>query len=211
MKTCIVFLGTDGSGKSTIIDAVIPAIKEKYNISVQYEHLRPNYIPSLAVLLGKRTKEKEAAITKVEDPHSEKPSGFLGSLFRLSYYFLDYTWGYYRKIYKSSGIWIFDRYYYDYMLDPRRGRINLPQWIIRFYVLFIPSPDLIFCLGTDAEKIHKRKPELPLNEVKRQISALYEFSTNYKNAVWIDTGCSIEESVNNTMSVINSYLNAKSL
>jgi thymidylate kinase len=207
MKMVLVFLGTDGSGKSTVIDAIIPILKEKYAADIHYEHLRPNYISSLGVAMGKRTKKEEAKITKVENPHAEKPSGFFGSLFRLSYYMIDYTLGYYKKIYKSEGIWIFDRYFYDFIIDPHRGKINLPQWLIKLFGCLVPSPDLTVCLGTDAEKIHQRKPELPLDEVKRQIDMLNLFSKKHKKAVWIDTGCSIAETVENTMQAINVYFN----
>ncbi len=44
--------------------------------------------------------------------------------------------------------------------------------------------------------IYKRKPELPLKEVERQVSKLKEFCESNKRAVWIDTGTSIEESSN---------------
>jgi thymidylate kinase len=202
----IVFLGTDGSGKSTIINAVTPIIEKEYNKKIHYEHLRPNYIPSLAVLLGKRTKEQEAKIERVENPHAKKPSGFLGSLFRLSYYIIDYTVGYLLKVYPSKDIFFFDRYYYDYLIDAQRNLVNLPLWIIKFYGFFIPSPDLIICLGTDAEKIYQRKPELPLEEVVRQINELKKISVKYKSAVWIDTGCSIEETIENTVQVIDNCL-----
>jgi thymidylate kinase len=203
----IVFLGTDGSGKSTVIDAITPVLRRKYATNINYEHLRPNYIPSLGVAMGKRTKDDETQITKVENPHSEKPSGFFGSLFRLSYYLIDYTYGYYKKIYKSDGIWIFDRYFYDFIIDPRRGKINLPQWLIKLFGCIIPSPDLIICLGTDAGTIYQRKPELSLHEIKRQVDMLKLFSQKHKKAVWIDTGCSIEKTVKDTMQIINSCFN----
>lgn len=207
-KVTITFLGTDGSGKSTIINAIMPTLNEAFHDGVHYEHMRPNYLPSLAVAMGK--KKKGEPVTVCTDPHAEKPSGFFGSLLRLSYYMTDYTYGYFRKIYLDKSIkthvWIFDRYYYDYLIDPRRGRIKLPKWIISFYGCFVPTPDIIICLGTDAEKIHQRKPELPLEEVKRQVKELQRFTRKNKKAVWIDTGCSMEESVDKTMEVILSMM-----
>jgi thymidylate kinase len=207
MKIILVFSGTDGSGKSTVINAIIPILKEQYTMDIHYEHLRPNYICSLGVAMRKRTKAEEAKITKVENPHAEKLSGFFGSLFRLFYYLIDYTWGYYKKVYKSDGIWIFDRYFYDFIIDPHRGKINLPRWLIKLFGSIIPSPNLIICLGTDAEKIYQRKPELPLDEIKRQVKMLRLFSAKHKNAVWVDTGCPIEKSVENAMQIINEYFN----
>lgn len=200
----IAFLGTDGAGKSTIIDAITPILNEAFHKGVRYEHMRPNYLPSLAVLTGKRP--KDAPVEVCDNPHGGKPSGFLGSLMRLSYYWLDYTYGYFRKIYVDKSIknhvWVFDRYFYDYINDPLRACIRLPKWLMKAYGLFVPTPDLTICLGANPEKIHARKPELPIEEVRRQIDTLKAFAESNNRAVLIDTGCSIEESVQMTMTAI---------
>lgn len=200
----IAFLGTDGSGKSTIIEAITPVLEQAFHKGVRYEHMRPNYLPSLAVLTGKRN--KETAIEVCTNPHGSKPSGFIGSLLRVSYYWLDYTYGYFRKVYFDKSVknhvWIFDRYFYDYINDPQRACIRLPKWLLKCYGVFVPNPDLTVCLGTDPDKIHARKPELPIEEVQRQVETLKAFARKNKKAVWVDTGCSIEESVNQVMTAI---------
>jgi len=201
----IAFLGTDGSGKSSIINAISPVLETGPYAHVRYGHLRPTFLPSLAAVFG-RTKP-EGPVT---EPHADRPSGFFGSLFRIMYYTLDYIFGYWIKIYpvmvREDCLWIFDRYFYDYLFDPERSRIALPKWIIRFFVRFIPRPDLIICLGTDARKIHARKPELTLGEMERQLSVLREFCGASSRAVWIDTGKSIEESVADVLSAITAHV-----
>ena len=205
----IVFLGTDGSGKSTIINKVKPILLQSFHNSVYYEHLRPNFIPSIAKLLGK-TESFDGPVT---DPHAKAPSGFLGSIFRWSYYMLDYTFGYWLKVFPKrsfkSCVWIFDRYYYDYRIDKRRTRVNLPDCMLRFGQAIIPEPDIIICLGTDAEKIYSRKPELELKEVERQVYALKDFCAKHKRAHWVDTGGTIEKSVSNTMKIIVAQMSKK--
>ncbi|MDH6342254.1 thymidylate kinase [Parabacteroides sp. PFB2-12] len=200
----IAFLGTDGAGKSTLIDKMRPILNEAFHNGVRYEHLRPNYIPSLAVFMGKKSKEEVPEICT--DPHGAKPSGVIGSLIRLNYYLLDYTWGYFRKVFCDKSVkthlWIFDRYFYDYINDPLRARISLPKWLLNFYDLFVPTPDLIVCVGTQAEIIHARKPELPLEEVQKQVETLKLFAEKNPKAVWVDTGCRIEESVTAAMDAI---------
>jgi thymidylate kinase len=165
-------------------------------------------LPSIARLFGKPVKEGP-----VTDPHGSKPSGFFGSFLRLSYYSLDYVLGYWLKVYpalvKQPTLYIFDRYFYDYYIDSRRGMVSLPKWLIKLYGIFIPSPDVILCLGADAEAMHARKPELPLEEVKRQVKELQAFYKSNKRAVWIDTGCSIEESVDKALEVITSRMAAR--
>lgn len=202
----IVFLGTDGSGKSTIIETLKPVLNKAFHKAVYYEHLRPNKFPSIARLLGK----KEEFNVPVTEPHSKKPSGFLGSLFRWGYYLIDYTLGYALKIYPKKAIrscvWIFDRYYYDYIIDPKRVRIKLPKVILKIGQIIIPEPDIILCLGTNAEIIHERKPELDLGEVHRQVTDLKFFCNSHKHAVWIDTGTSIEVSSDNALKAIRDIM-----
>ena len=200
----VAFLGTDGSGKSTIIVAITPVLSEAFHKGVYYEHMRPNYLPALAVLTGKRC--KNAPMVVCSDPHAGKTSGVLGSLLRISYYWIDYTYGYFRKIYMDKAVknhvWIFDRYFYDYINDPQRACIGLPKWLLKWYGLFVPPPDLVICVGTDPEKIHRRKPELLIEEVRRQVETLRKFADKSHRAVWVDTGGSIEESVHQSMTAI---------
>lgn len=201
----IVFLGTDGSGKSTLIENIKPLLEEAFHNSVYYEHLRPNYFRNLSGLSG-----KIQAVGPVKNPHEKDSSGFAGSLARLGYYLLDYTLGYYLKIFPKkafkSCVWIFDRYYYDYYIDQRRSRINLPYWIVRLGQAFIPEPDLIFCLGADPGIIHSRKPELPLPEIERQMKALKKFALNHKRAVWINTGETVEKSCESALGEIQNVM-----
>src|ERR1035437_916681 len=163
----IAFLGPDGSGKTTLIDRIIPILKEAYRNSVYYEHLRPNLIPTIAVLLGKKNESDEPDY----DPHSKKPFGVLESLLRFNYYMIDYVFGYWLKVYPKkafeSCVWIFDRYYYEYFIDPRRTRISLPKWFFTRGLSTIRKPDLIICLGAKPESIQARKPEISLPEVTR--------------------------------------------
>lgn len=200
----IAVLGTDGSGKSYIINSITPILNEAFHNGIRYEHMRPNYLPSLAVAMGKKKADEPTGVCS--NPHGSKPSGFIGSLIRLTYYWIDYTWGYFKKVFLDKAfkthVWLFDRYYYDYYIDQRRARLNLPSWIIKLYGLFVPAPDLTICLGGDPEKIYARKPETSLEEVKRQTEVLKEFASTHKKAVWVDTTTTPEESIKATMDAI---------
>ena len=204
----IVVEGTDGSGKSFIINSITPILNECFHHFVIYNHLRPNLIPDLGIILGK--KERASANVVCTTPHAQKTSGFAESIVRWGYYLFDYTVGYLKKvwfqIHSKSKVFIFDRYYYDYYLDQRRFRIKLPKWIIKFGELFVPSPDLILCLGGDPEKIYARKPETSLEEVTRQTKVLKDFCNRRKNAVWIDTTIKPEESVDAAMKAITAVM-----
>lgn len=207
----IVVEGTDGSGKSTIINALNPWLNECFHKTVEYNHLRPHLLLDIGVILGKR--KADETVTVVENPHSESKSGIVGSLIRWMYYLHDYTWGYIVKVYPKiktrSYIYIFDRYYYDYYIDPQRSLISLPYWILRIGEYVLPKPDIILCLGGDPEKIYARKPETSLEEVTRQTEELKRFVTNRKNAVWIDTSQPLESSLNVVKTVLLTILSKR--
>lgn len=190
---CVAFLGTDGSGKSTLIEAVKPPIERALHSKIHYEHLRPNLLPSLARLAGKPQREGPTT-----DPHGGKVAGRIASLVRFAYYYVDYVVGYWVKIYpifvKRASMVFFDRFYYEYMIDPRRCAVKLPCGWARFWSWFIPKPDMILCLGGEPEKIYARKPETSLEEVRRQVAELKKFCDRNGRAVWIDTTMSIGES-----------------
>ena len=59
--------------------------------------------------------------------------------------------------------------------------------IIKFFDIFVPSPDVIICLGGNPEKIFERKPETSLEDVKNQTAALHDFCNSHKKAFWVDT------------------------
>jgi thymidylate kinase len=199
---CIAFMGVDGSGKSTIIDNITPVLEDAFHNAIYYEHMRPNKLSSIAKLTGRRANFNSS----VDDPHGSSVSGFGLSVLRWAYYMLDYTFGFYLKVWPKKSIrscvWLFDRYYYDYLIDPKRSRINLPTWIFKLGQSIIPKPDLIICLGTSPLIIHQRKPELTLKEVKRQVLALKKFSIDNEYAVWIDTGKDIKSSSSDTLQAI---------
>jgi len=200
---CVVVTGTDGAGKTTVIDQIIPVLEAALHSRVQYEHMRPNWLSSLGVATGKREAENEGVVA---NPHAQRPSGFLASLVRLGYYILDYTLGYWCKIYpglvKRPCVCIFDRYFYDVLIDPKRMRMALPKWIMKLFFAFVPKPELLICLGANPEVLYSRKPETSLEEVERQVGELKKLAQTTKNAVWVDTAQSVQSTVNQVLRAI---------
>jgi len=165
--------GPDGVGKTTFIELLRDQlakifVKEKKDICV--EHFRPKIIPSLKQLFsGKNYDESKEEFTK---PHRAKPANLLSSFIRINYYWIDYILGYFLRIKflcSNGKICIFDRYFYDFIIDPYRSRIKLPEIIRKFYWRITPKPDLIFLLVCDKDTIYKRKQELTKDEIERQL------------------------------------------
>ena len=204
---CLAVTGTDGAGKTTIINAIKPVLENAMHSKIQYEHLRPNWLKALGVVSGKR-ESKPGEV--VNNPHGQEPSGKCSSVLRVCYYWLDYTLGFYLRIYlkivRKAHICIFDRYYYDVIIDPRRMRISLPQWMLKTMFIFAPKPHLLLCLGADPEIIYEPKPETSPEEVRRQVTELKKLCSSLPHAVWVDTGISVQDSVDNTLKAIQAAM-----
>lgn len=183
-------VGPDGAGKSTFIELLQQEIAHlliKDAEAVCVQHFRPNIIPNLKKLLsGKAYDESKEEFTS---PHRAKPAGRISSLLRLSYYWLDYILGYWlqtRPKCIAGKVYIFDRYFYDFIVDPHRSRINLPDWLRKLFLKIVPEPDIVFFLSCDAMIIYQRKQELTLSEIKRQLKGYQELATCNSRFITLD-------------------------
>jgi thymidylate kinase len=190
-------VGPDGAGKSTFIELLhhrLCDVMVKDAPDVRILHFRPNLIPNIRRLFG--GKNYDATKEEFTSPHRAPPAGGLSSFFRLAYYWFDYFVGYWLQIRRrcvAGSIFIFDRYCYDFIVDPRRSRIGLPAWIAGVFVGLTPRPDTVFFLNCDADTIYKRKQELPLNEIERQLQAFRALAQNSKNFITLDATKSPDE------------------
>ncbi len=203
----VAVLGPDGSGKSTIAELLrkeICRIMLKDNENVNIVHFRPSIFPNLKKLFyGKKYDEATENFT---NPHRAKPVGFLSSLLRLSYYWLDYIIGYWfhlRKKCVAGEIFIFDRYFYDFIVDPHRSRINLPDWIRFLFLKMTPKPDIVFFLDCNAKTILGRKKELAEEEIIRQLLVYRGLTIKYKNFFPVNSEKPEDEIVN---SIVKEYI-----
>lgn len=196
----IAFVGPDGSGKSTIAELFrneICRIMVKDNESVNVLHFRPTIFPNLKKLFyGRSYDETKENFT---NPHRAKPSGLSGSLLRLTYYWIDYIigyWFYLRSKCVAGQIFIFDRYFYDFIVDPYRSRINLPIWIRFLFLKLTPKPDIVYFLDCDSKTILERKKELSEEEIIRQVNVYRYLANKYKNFYSVNSGKKENEILN---------------
>lgn len=207
--TVIAVLGVDGAGKSTVINAILPALNAATHNAVVVQHLRPTLLPPLARFKGK----KNLPAGPVLEPHGSTPSGRLGSLLRMTYLTLDYLLGYWLwtrpKIAKQPAVMLFDRYAYDMAIDPRRFRIGLSGRVAGWFAALAPKPDLIVCLHGNPEVIAARKNELTLEETRRQVEVLRAFADREPRAVLISTDISIEETRDQVLHTLSTFLRGK--
>ena len=160
----LVFLGCDGSGKSTIIKELSKVFTSKLSnpCSGAFRKIRLfHWVP-----ISKFQNIK----TNINNPHQQKDYNFFISLIKLIYLFIIFLSGYIINIKRyliSSTLVMHDRSVHDLLIDPKRYRIKTSKFIIKLIIKLLPKPDLIFILDASILKLYKRKKEVSVNILKK--------------------------------------------
>ena len=153
----VVFLGPDGVGKSTVIDAVKEHLSDAF-LRTDYFTFAPSLIPQ------KLQPEKKT-------PHQLPPRSYPASLLKAAWWSVCYTVGYQLTVRpaKARASFVMNhRYLLDAMVDRKRYRYSGPQWLLKALWTISPKPDLIVLLDADPKIIWERKKEVALEETIRQ-------------------------------------------
>ncbi len=153
----IAFLGCDGSGKSSVIEAVAAEMAAR-GVPVTRGHWRPSPLDS------NRNTQASA-----DDPHGKPPRGPLASVLKLGWLGGSWWLGWLRglRARASNGLLIFDRYHADLLVDPRRYRYGGPMALARLATACMPQPDIAFFLDAPADVLLARKNEVPKEALEK--------------------------------------------
>ncbi len=162
----ITFSGVDGAGKSTILEETRLILEKKFRKKVVVLRHRPSILPILSSFThGKKGAEQRAANTL---PRQGKNKSQLSSIIRFTYYFLDYffgQWYVYFRYQMQNYIVLYDRYYFDFIVDPKRSNIQVNKQITQRLYHLLNKPNLNFFLYAPAHIILKRKQELSETDI----------------------------------------------
>ena len=181
----ITFSGVDGAGKSTIIAETKEIFEKKFRKKVVVLRHRPSLLPIISAWrYGKKGAEERSMATL---PRNGGNKSKLASLARFGYYYVDYFVGqmYVFLKYRIRNYTIlYDRYYFDFIVDARRTNIQMNQSFPKSLYRFVAKPDYNFFLYASPEVILERKKELPSSDIVN-LTADYkslfdEFSANYR-------------------------------
>ncbi len=196
----------DGTGKTTFINNLILELR-KYYVSDKEKfcvhHFRPSFLPNLGAAgekVGVMKQDKNFT-----NPHRAKQAGLLSSLIRMMYYWTDYVIGMpiiLRKEVQYERYTIFDRYIYDFLVDPKRSRISLPKWVRVVFSKLVVAPKIVFVLNADADVIYKRKQELTINEICQQLKDFRILKNYCNNVVFINANKSPQEMIEEAIPII---------
>jgi len=176
------FMGTDGSGKSTLIKKLSNQLKNSYR-KIKYLHLRPYLF-----LTDKRTTNT--------NPHDQKlPVSQLESFIKILIWLFMYHVFFLINLNRKNQLIVFDRYAHDLIIDKIRYRFNLPNKLTRFILNLFPKPNLWIICKAPIKLIEKRKKELSTNEIKRQMTEYINFFEKQKNKLVIDTSHEIKKNI----------------
>lgn len=209
----IVFLGPDGSGKSSVIDGLQGCLRPAFR-GVIVQHLRCGVLPiaPLARRKAEHAASESAAPDVVTAPHRQASRGVAASIAKLGYFWLDYLLGnvlavWPRKV--RSMLLLFDRHYYDILADPKRYRYAGPGGLARMLGRAMPRPDLVFVLDAPVAVVRARKQEVSPDESARQRLAYLELAREFRAVHVIDASQPLERVIASVLQHVVAALEAR--
>ncbi|MEO0310982.1 MAG: putative thymidylate kinase, partial [Bacteroidota bacterium] len=181
----ITFSGVDGAGKSTIINEVKHMLSEKFRKKVVVLRHRPSVVPILSALTLGKKKAEEISVSRL--PRTGTNKNILLSYIRFAYYYSDYLLGqlYVFAKYSMRGyVVLYDRYYFDFIIDAKRSNMVLNENVTSWLYRFIYHPTLNLFLYAPVHIIKARKQELD-DQAIEQLTSGYKklfskMSLNYQ-------------------------------
>jgi thymidylate kinase len=146
------------------------------------------------------------------DPHGKPARSAMLSMAYLSAFFLDHWVGYIFKVRPALGranFVIFDRYFHDVLVDPRRYRYGGPLWYAKFLAGMVPEPNVVILLDADEHSIAARKCEVPLLEIKNQLHKYRALQFQRAPKIVVDTQSGIDATLRSSSRAITEIMGVR--
>jgi thymidylate kinase len=196
----IAFIGPDGCGKSSVIEPVIAALSPAFTKVVRF-HMRPKSLPARTANEG-----------PVTDPHGQAPRSYFSSIAKMVYLVVDYWLGYLTQVRPAivhTKLVVFDRYFYDILVDPKRIRYGGPKWLPAFLSKLLPKPEVVLLLNAPPEVLWSRKQEVTYEEVVRQQKAYLQVAKDSGSITVIDASQPLSKVVDDALEAIIAHFSSR--
>ena len=201
------FISPDGGGKSTLAGLLPEKIGWAFDGRIRTLHWRPCLLPPPRQILDPRRWGKPEGVNTT--PHDAPLQSKTVSLIRFIYYILDYIVGFIPKLYwpkVCNNLVIMDRYYYDFLVDRRRFRLDLPEWLPKLLLHIVPKVDILFFLTGDPEKLYARKKEVNALEIARQLNLIQQIQSLLGNVHTVEADKPLKEVIDEITEITAEYL-----
>ena len=193
----LVVLGPDGAGKSTLIAALSRLLGPCFR-AVDYIHSRPGVLDA----------KPDGGV--VSEPHAKIPRSWPACMAKIFYYAFDHWLGWLIRVRPATvrnRLVIYDRDFYDVIVDPTRYRLRGVGALARVLVRLLPQADFTLVLDAPPEIIHARKPELPVAELARQRNVLRHLAAERESWHLLDASQNSEAVAHEAISTVLKHIN----
>jgi len=191
----VVVIGSDGTGKTSLVDRVEAECVRMYKRLGRFHHY-----PNLKIFsfLDKQSSVRytRRLSESTEWGNRQKTFSVTASLFRCCYQLFRYWTGYIFRIYPErvkGSLIVGERWCYDWLIDPQSKGIGLPFWARRMFFSFCPRPDKVIVVRCRPETAEKRKGELPAFEIARQQDLINRLIVPAKKTRVLENDGSLDE------------------
>ena len=181
----VAVFGPDGAGKSAVVDSVAVRLSGCTKV-IETRHLRPQ--------LRVRPMGKEL-VGPVVDPHARPAKSVFASMLQLCVWIAAYWLDRLFRRKRNSTLRVYDRYFHDVLVDPRRYRYGGALWFARLVSRLVPQPDLVVILDAPPEVLRSRKQEVAEEETIRQRLAYLQMAHFFPNTMVVDASLPLDEVV----------------
>jgi lipopolysaccharide/colanic/teichoic acid biosynthesis glycosyltransferase len=155
------FLGSDGTGKSSLVRALPDRVRAAFLASPVVYKFRPDSTHRIVPALD-------------PEPHVREPRSLPTSVLKVAFYAGDWWIGWLRQLLpaqRRGALVLFDRDFADLSADQRRYLVRDVGALSRTVRRLIPRPAVTYVLDASPDVVHARKPELTITELERQRAA----------------------------------------